>query len=148
MAKRGIQKQYNNPLIVIPFDSRTSKIATNLKSELEKVFSANNHKVSVLTLRVEDSKLELNSTTENESRLAEEIAQGHNDIVIFFRPNEIYYVNGGLQTATYILVGTDVSSKKEVWKANYKAQGGFGPASLAKKSANIIFNKLQSDNIL
>lgn len=148
VANRNLHKKFSNPLIVIPFEYRTRKIARNLKDELEEVFADNKMNVKVLTLQTEASKLELNSSSKDQETLNDEVYKNSRDLVIFFKPNEIYYVNGGMQTATYILIATDVSTGKEVWKANYKAQGGFGPASLARKSAKLIFQKLKADHIL
>lgn len=85
VAKRNLHKKFSKPLIVIPFEYRTRKIARNLKDELEEVFADNKMNVKVLTLQTEASKLELNSSSKDQETLNDEVYKNSRDLVNLFQ---------------------------------------------------------------
>jgi hypothetical protein len=53
-----------------------------------------------------------------------------------------------LQSASYQIIGIDLETKREVWKANFSSSGSFGPSTFAKSATQKIYQKLKDDKIL
>lgn len=53
-----------------------------------------------------------------------------------------------LQTAKYIISGTDTKTNKEIWKAEFTSQSAYGPSLFAEKAAKSFYDKLKIDKIL
>jgi len=146
----NLTQSYKNPLLVIPYDNqKTFFFSANLKSHLEDVFSENNQKVQViLSEQPSPGELTLNTNTSPQDEINIAISEDHKDLLIIFQPVKLEYVNGGLVSATYQLVSTDIKTKKEVWKANYSSSGSFGPSTFGRPSAQKIYQKLKGDGVL
>ncbi|MEO1260472.1 MAG: hypothetical protein AAFZ15_16875 [Bacteroidota bacterium] len=145
----NLSKSFNNPLIVIPYEqNRTKTFTNNLKVNLQSVFAENNRKVEVILIQSKEEKLTLNAEDDVATLISQRVNNGRKDLVIFFKPTELQYYNGGLQTASYQIVAIDVVAEKEVWKANFSSSGSFGPSTFARSSAEKIFQKLRSDKII
>lgn len=145
----AINEPYKNPLIVIPYEKySTSNFSEKLKEKLEIEFNNENKKFEFLLVEQKSKKLALNQNDNVNSEIDNAIRTDQKDIVLIFKPTNLSYYNGGLQSATYELTGIDVLTKKEVWKATFNSNSSFGPALFAEKSAKIIFEKLKADKIL
>lgn len=148
----NLTKPYVNPLIVIPYDrSQGTRFWTkSLKLHLERVFTANNQNVEVIALEGSRSPLALNSGPERElnQMINDKIAEDNKDLIIYFKPLRAEFYNNSLQSVSYEIVGTDVESKREVWKANFSASGSFGPSVFAESSAKKIFERLRNDRVI
>ena len=148
MVDSNLEKKYENPLLVIPYENQTLNFSNSLKRNLEEVFSINNQKVEVLLVKVGRGELTLNSNDATEVQINNSIVKDNKDLIIVFKPDQLQYYNGGLQSASYQLVGTDLQSKREVWKANFGSSGTFGPSTFAKASATKIYSQLKADGVL
>jgi len=149
VVQTGLTKKYVNPLIVIPHDIyQAAYFAKNLKKNFEETFKLNNQKVEVLLITVSQDNLSLNSSDSNEILINDAISKDKKDLIIIFKPIKLQYNNGALQSASYQLIGVDIETRKEVWKANFNSSGYFGPSTFAKASAQKIFQKLKDDKIL
>lgn len=144
----SLTEKYNNPLIVIPYEGQTRSFSNNLKSNLEETFSSENQKVEVILYKISNTELTLNSQNASESSINSTIVNDQKDIIIVFKPVRLQYYNGGLQRAEYQLIGTDIETKKEVWKANFSSSGSFGPSTFAKAAASKIYTQLKADGVL
>lgn len=150
VVDNNLVKTYDNPLFVILYEkNRTLNFTNNLKKNLEEIYSINNEKVELLLIE-QSSKydLTLNSIENVEMKINNAITKDGNDIVIVFIPVNLQYYNNTLHSITYQLVGTDIETKREVWKANFSSYGSFGPSTLAKASAQKIYRQLKIDRIL
>jgi hypothetical protein len=145
----AIKEPYKNPLIVIPFEKySTRNFSEKLKEKLEEEFNNENKKVEFLLVEQKSEKLALNENDDVNSKIDNAIRVDQKDIILIFKPTNLSYYNGGLQSATYKLTGIDVNTKKEVWKATFNSSSSFGPALFAEKSAQKIFEKLKTDKVL
>lgn len=145
----AVKEPYKNPLIVIPFEQYSIKNFSNkLKEKLELQFKKENRKVQILLIERKSNKLTLNQNDSMVSEINSAIQTDQKDIIFIFKPTNLSYYNGGLQSATYKLTGIDVITKKEVWKAQFNSNSSFGPALFAEKSAKKIFEKLKEDKVL
>ncbi|WP_196887334.1 hypothetical protein [Aureivirga sp. CE67] len=143
------KKPYENSLIVIPYEKYSTKnFSRELQDNLKYEFKENNMKVDFILFEAKDESLSLNQDDYIEKQINRAIVEGEKDILFIFKPTNLDYVNGGLQSATYKLVGIDVKTKKEVWKAKFSSSSSFGPAMFAEKSAKTIFAKLKEDGVL
>ncbi len=137
-----------NPLIVIPFENNVTKNFTDiLAKRLQEVFLEDQRRVEVITFETSSNKLALNSTTDIKTKINERIAEDQKDVVFVFQPTKLTYQNGMLQTATYIITGTDLRTKKEVWKAEFTSSSSYGPSLFAQKVARTIFEKMKADRL-
>ena len=145
----AIKEPYKNPLIVIPYEEYSTKNFTEeLKKKLEVEFKNANKKVEFLLVQQKSEKLTLNQNDDLNTKINDAIRTDNKDIVFIFKPTNLSYYNGGLQSATYKLTGIDVITKKEVWMAEFNSSSSFGPALFAEKSAKKIFEKLRLDKVL
>ncbi len=147
--KAAIKEPYVNPLIVIPYVKyNTKNFSEKLKEKLIVEFNNENRKVEFLLIEQRPEKLALNQSDYMNSRIDDAVQADQKDIVLVFKPTNLSYYNGGLQSATYELTGIDVATKKEVWKATFNSSSSFGPALFAEKSAKTIFQKLKTDKVI
>ncbi|WJJ97869.1 hypothetical protein [Algibacter luteus] len=145
----AIKEPYSNPLIVIPFEKNSTRnFSEKLEEKLEIEFNNDNKKVEFLLVEQGSQKLALNQNDDVNSKIDNAVRTDQKDIVLIFKPTNLSYYNGGLQSATYQLTGIDVTTKKEVWKATFNSNSSFGPALFAEKSAKTIFEKLKTDKVL
>lgn len=145
----AINEPYKNPLIVIPYEKySTRNFSDKLKEKLEIEFTNANKKVEFLLVEQGREKLALNQNDDVNSKINNAVLTDQKDIVLIFKPTNLSYYNGGLQSATYELTGIDAITKKEVWKATFNSNSSFGPALFAEKSAKTIFEKLKTDKVL
>lgn len=144
-----IKEPYKNTLIVIPFEkSVTKNFVDNIKEEIEILFKQNNKKVEIILFDKTKKELQLNDNKEIEQQINASINTDNKDLLIIFKPSNLSFYNGALQSLTYEIVAIETISKKEVWKAEFNSNSSFGPALFSKKSAKTIYNKLLTDKIL
>ncbi|MDP4208048.1 MAG: hypothetical protein Q8928_04455 [Bacteroidota bacterium] len=152
VVQKDLTKTYKNTLVILPFEKhRTETFTDNLKRNLEETFTSNNQKIEVLLIEADDrDALKLNANDGNETLINNAVSRDKKDLVIFFKPVSLEYYNGyQLQAASYQLIGIDIETKKEVWKANFTSRGGsLGPSLFAKTSAQKIFQQIKADKIL
>jgi hypothetical protein len=140
---------YSNLLIVIPYENGVTKNFTNLmKEKIEEKFRADNRKVEILLVEQSRSELKLNSTADIDAKINAAISRDNKDLIVIFRPTKMQFYNGGLQSATYLLTGMDLKSRKEVWKAEFTSSSSFGPSLFADKAATSIYEKLKLDRVI
>lgn len=140
---------YSNPLIVIPYENGVTKnFASLLKQKIEEKFRTDNRKVEILLVEQSRNELKLNSTADINARINAAISSDNKDLILVFRPTKLQFYNGGLQSATYIITGTDLKSKKEVWKAEFTSGSSFGPSLFADKASTSIYEKLKTDGVI
>jgi hypothetical protein len=145
----AIKEPYKNPLVVIPYEKySTRNFSEKLEEKLQIEFDNHNKKVEFLLVERASEKLALNQNENVNSKINNAIIRDQKDIVLIFKPTNLSYYNGGLQSATYQLTGIDVATKKEVWKAEFNSSSSFGPALFAEKSAKVIYEKLKADKVL
>ena len=148
VVQSGLTNVYENPLLVILYgENQTWFFSNDLKNTLEETFSLNHQKVEILLIETSKNKLVLNATDDIEMQINNVIKRDNKDLVIIFKPVRLGYSNGGLQSASYQLIGVDVGTKREVWKADFSSSGSFGPSTFAKASAQKIYQKLKEDRI-
>jgi hypothetical protein len=144
-----IDKPYNNPLIVIPYEKGSTRNFSNkLKENIEIEFQSEQKPVEIFIFEKTSTGLTLNANSGIDQKINNVIINDKKDLLLIFNPTNLQYYNGGLQSATYELVGIDTQTKKEVWKATFNSNSSFGPAMFAEKSAKIIFEKLKADKVL
>lgn len=148
VVDNNLSKHYENPLLVIPYSEESFNFSKNLKYNIEGVFSQNKQKAEVLLIAIQKEELKLNNNNKNDALISNKVMSDSKDLVVMFRPQKLQYSNGSLQTASYQLVGIDVDTKREVWKANFSSSGSFGPSTFAKKSAEKIYLQLREDGVL
>lgn len=140
---------YSNPLIVIPYESGITKNFTSLlKQKIEEKFRTDNRKVEILLVEQSRSELKLNSTADINAKIDSAISSDNKDLILIFRPTKMQFYNGGLQSATYLITGTDLKSRREVWKAEFSSSSSFGPSLFADKVATSIYDKLKLDSVI
>jgi len=140
---------YANTLIVIPFeDGVTRNFASILKQKIEEKFRADNRKVEILLVEQSRSELKLNSTADIDAKINAAILRDNKDLILIFRPTKMQFYNGGLQSATYLITGMDLKSKREIWKAEFSSSSSFGPSLFADKAATSIYEKLKLDQVI
>ncbi|MGE0588170.1 MAG: hypothetical protein AB7O48_06315 [Cyclobacteriaceae bacterium] len=147
--KTAVATPYLNPLIVIPYENGiTANFTSLMKQKIEEKFKADSRKVEVLLVQQSRSELKLNSSTDIDAKINATIASDNKDLIIIFRPTKMQFYNGGLQSATYLITGTDLKSRKEVWKAEFTSSSSFGPSLFADKAATSIYEKLKVDRVI
>jgi hypothetical protein len=145
----AIEKPYDNPLIVIPYEKGSTRNFTNqLKEKIEIEFDVAKKPVEIFIFEKQNNGLTLNANSGIDKKINDAIINDQKDLLLIFKPTNLQYYNGGLQSATYELVGIDTQTKKEVWKATFNSSSSFGPAMFAVKSAKTIFEKLKTDKVL
>lgn len=140
-------KMYENSLIIIPYIRSTKNFSEKLKEKIQIEYVANNNKVEFILFEKKEKGLSLNSNNDIDNKINNTIINRKKDLLIIFKPTNLSYMDGGLRSATYEIVGIDTETKKEIWKAEFNSQSGMGPALLAEKSAKTIYDKLKTDNI-
>jgi len=143
------KKQYENILIVIPYESgATKRFVNKLKIKLEEQFNASNTRIEFILFEKSKDNLVLNQEKLLNDRISIALSRDPKDLILYFYPTNLYYTNGQLQTVYYNAVGIDPSNKNEVWKAEFSTTGLFGPTMFAKQCAQIIYDKLKVDKII
>ncbi|WP_298544801.1 hypothetical protein [uncultured Aquimarina sp.] len=94
------------------------------------------------------TSLTLNHKNSIDQTIENKILSDQKDLLLIFKPTDLFFYEGALQKATYEIVGVDTQTKKEIWKANFSSASSFGPALFAEKSVQKIYNKLITDQIL
>jgi hypothetical protein len=140
---------YSNPLIVIPYESGVTGNFTDLmKRKIEEKFRADNRKVEVLLVEQNRNEIKLNATAEIDAKINAAISSDNKDLILIFKPTKMQFYNGGLQSATYLITGTDLKSRKEVWKAEFTSSSSVGPSLFADKAATTIYERLKQDRVI
>jgi hypothetical protein len=93
-------------------------------------------------------ELKLNSAADIDAKINAVIASDNKDLILIFSPTKMKFYNGGLQSATYLITGTDLETSKEVWKAEFTSTSSFGPSLFADKAATSIYDKLKADKVI
>ena len=57
-------------------------------------------------------------------------------------------VQGTLQSITYIIAAIDISTRKEIWKAELTLGSISTPSDFGRKIATAVYEKLKSDKVL
>lgn len=149
VVEPNLTKTYDNLLLVIPYEHNTLDFAEKFELTIEELFSTSNQKIEVLLFeQSSDTDLSLNSPADIEIKINNMITKDAKDLIIVFKPVSLEYLNDGLQSASYQLVGTDIETDREIWKANLSSSCAFGPVKVAKRSAREVYQKLKDDNIL
>lgn len=150
IVEKDLPQSYSNPLIVFPCVKSTEIFAYKLKDHFEDIFNANGKKIEMYLFSTTPRKKELTLNEENviDKEINERIQNGNKDLLILFKPIELFYYNSGLQSASYEITGIDVVTHKEVWKAEFKSTSSFGPSVFAKLGVKKIFEQLKKDQIL
>lgn len=148
IVDENLTKRYQKPLLVIPYQQDLSGFVAKLKRKIEGTFAQSNQEVKVLGFLQAERGLALNEESKADRMISEAVAVNKNDLVIIFQPGKFEFSNGALQVAAYQLVGMDVQSKKEVWKANFKVTGTFGAGTMAKTAAEKIYLQMKKDRII
>lgn len=147
--KSSFTNPYSNPLIVIPYENGVTRNFTDLmKQKIEEKFRADNRKVEILLVEQSRSDLKLNSSADIDAKINAAISSDNKDLILIFKPTKMQFYNGGLQSATYLITGTDLKSRREVWKAEFTSSSSFGPSLFADKAATSIYEKLKLDNVI
>jgi hypothetical protein len=145
----SLKEPYSNPLIVIPFENGITKnFVTVLSKRIEEKFAADSTQVEIITFEKKNNELSLNTNTDIVKRVNKRVSEDGKDIVLLFQPTKMIYQNGMLQTAKYIISGTDTKTNKEIWKAEFTSQSAYGPSLFAEKAAKSFYDKLKIDKIL
>lgn len=144
----AIKVPYKNPLIVIPYEYTTQNFSERLNEKLDEVFAENQEKIEIILYERNKKELTLNENDNIDQIISNSIKKDNKDLLLIFKPTNLEYYNGGIQSATYELVGIDTKTKKEVWKASFNSSSSFGPALFAEKSAKKIYEKLKTDKVL
>jgi hypothetical protein len=140
---------YKNPLIVIPYlPMITERFSNKLKDNFENLFRIDQKHVEILLVENQNDELKLNSNTEIDNKINNAISNDDKDLLILFKPKKMESSNGTLQSVTYIIVGIDTKSKKEIWKAEFSSESLYGPSVYGEKSAKTIYERLKADKVL
>lgn len=145
----AIIKPFENPLVVIPYENYKAFTFSNmLKNKVESKFQTEGQKVEILFLEQQNQSLSLNANDSFEDKINYAIIDDDKDIVIIFRPTNLRYLDGRLQSISYEIVGIETVTFKEVWKANLSSSSSLGPSLFADKCAELVYNKLKIDGVL
>lgn len=149
VVDRSLTAPYSNPLVLILYDVEEARnFSSLLKDKIGEVFKANNQIVQVSLVEQNSSQLKLNSVDEVDRKVSAAVALDNKDLVLILRPTRISMGDFGPVSSTYVISGTDLKSKREVWKAEFTTTSSFGPSLFAEKTALSIYKKLKSDRIL
>ncbi|RZJ71452.1 hypothetical protein [Flavobacterium sp.] len=143
------KKSYTNVIFVMPYRKfETKNYINNLKEELDKIFASNQKKVEIITFENEKEGLKLNQDSQIQETINAKIKEDAKDLLLILRPTNMMFTDGALQDFEYEIVGIDTSTKKEVWKGEFRVRGQFGPSTFLKKSANGIYEELVGKSML
>jgi hypothetical protein len=150
VVDQSLDTPYMNTLVVIPYENGITRNFSNvLKEKIAEKFAAANKKVEIILIeQARKNELKLNNSADVNAKINSAIARDNKDLILIFRPTRMQFYNGGLQSATYLITGTDIKSKKEVWKAEFTSSSSFGPAMFAEKAATTIYDKLKMDGVI
>ena len=129
------KEPYKNILIAIPFENVTKNFVNNFSKEFSIHFTQNNKKSKTILFEQSNNSLKLNKNKDIDEEINSSINEDNKDLVIFFKPSNLTFYNGGLQSLTYEIVAIETVSNKEIWKARFNSNSSFGPALFAKKSS-------------
>jgi len=142
-------KFYESTLIVIPYESGVTKRFVNkLKIKLEEQFETSKTRIEFILFEKSSDNLVLNQEKLLNDRISIALSRDKKDLILYLYPTKLYYTNGQLQTIYYNATGIDSNNKNEVWKAEFKIYGMFGPSMFASKCAQMIVEKLKLDKII
>ena len=140
---------FTNPLIVIPYEiGKTKAFTAQLTNKIEEKFKLENKKVEILLVEQNRDDLTLNSSDDINTKINMHILQDKKDLILVFKLTHLQYYNNELHSVTYIITGTDLKTKKEIWKAEFSSTSSWGPALFAEKSAISIYEQLKADRVL
>ena len=96
----------------------------------------------------EQKELSLNEHDSVSERIETSVKGNDVGVVVIFRPIHYTFQNGNIEEVTYQVTALDVSTKKEVWKAEVKSAGYFGVNGCAGKAADLIYGTLCGDGVI
>lgn len=147
--KDAIKHPYKNPLMVIPFEKGiTLKFCDKLKERLEFYIKTDSTKVEIFLSEQKKKELALNNKSEIDEKINNAIQADNKDLIVIFKPTHYVFSNGSITSVTYEIAAIDVTTKKEVWKSELTSGGSFGIATLADKSAKLIYERLSGEGVL
>src|SRR5450631_1208477 len=142
--RNTLKQPYKSSLIVILYDPGVTKhFCEKVKDRLELNMQQDAKKTEFIMVR----KTEQKELTLNDKESAGEMidtALQNNDIgvVVIFKPTHYTFSNGSIAEVTYQITALDVTTKKEVWKAETVSRGSFGLGGIADKTADLIYGRL------
>ena len=154
--KSNANKPYRNILIVLPVEKSSLRDFTGqLKQNMENNFKADNKKVEIIYHEL--------STSSNSKDIFRDIKKSYNtlinddrkDLVVVFQPlNQNNSESVGDKEGnrkgfrSFKIVATDTKTNTDPWIASINSSNVISKKSFAKKSADLLFQKLKTDGII
>src|SRR5690606_37847505 len=92
-----IDKPYNNPLIVIPYEKGSTRNFSNkLKENIEIEFQSEQKPVEIFIFEKTSTGLTLNANSGIDQKINNVIINDKKDLLLIFNPTNLQYYNGGL----------------------------------------------------
>jgi hypothetical protein len=145
VEKKEFRKPYLRPLMVIPYDKVMESFAVELEFSLRE--NSRTYKKKAETLRIENKNEEINLglCTPASDAVNKVITRDSIDLVFLFRVAEAVITSGRMVNVSYLIIGTDVKKKKNIWRTMVSCPvNGASPFRVAKK----LYQQLVADKVL
>jgi hypothetical protein len=145
-----LKQPYKSSLIVILYDPGVTKhFSEKMKERLEVNIQEDGKKSQFIMVKKNEQKeLSLNDRDTVAERIGTAVQKNDIGVVVIFKPIHYTFQNGNIEEVTYQVTAVDVSTKKEVWKAEVKSAGYFGVSGSAGKAADLIYGTLCGDGVI
>jgi hypothetical protein len=145
-----LKQPYKSSLIVILYDPGVTKhFSEKVQERLEVNIQEDGKKSEFIMVKKNERKeLSLNDRDTVAEKIETSVRKNDVGVVVIFKPTHYTFQNGSIAEVTYEITALDVSTKKEVWKAEVKSAGYFGVNGSAGKTADLIYGRLCGDGVI
>ena len=142
---------YHAPLAVLPCQSGPLlRLSNKLGDVFAKVLATDSIKLNLLIFERHEQELTLNNHDDVDQKITDSVQANENDLVLLFKPTQLELSNGSFTGIKYIVTAIDVSTHKDVWKAEFQWKGGTlaGNGAIAESISKALHEKLVADGVL
>ena len=145
-----LKQPYKSSLMVILYDPGVTKhFSEKVKERLEVNIQQDGKKAEFIMVKKNEPKeLALNHRDSVSEMIETSVRKNDVGVVVIFRPIHYTFQNGSIAEVIYLVTALDVSTKKEVWKAEVKSAGYFGLSGSAGKTADLIYGRLCGEGVI
>ncbi len=147
----NIAHPYHAPLAVLPCKSGPLlRLSEKIGNALTKLLTTDSNKMDLLILERREQELTLNSKDDVNQKITDAVKSNQNDVVLVFKPTHLDMYNGAFVGVKYLVTAIDVSTDKEVWKAEINWSGGSlaGVGAIAESVSKTLYGRLVGDGVL
>ena len=142
--RNTLKQPYKSSLMVILYDPGVTRhFCEKVKDRMELNMQQDAKKTEfIMVKKTEQKELSLNDKESANEMIDTAIQNNDFGVVIIFKPTHYTFSNGSISQVTYQITALDVTTKKEVWKAETVSGGAFGLNGIADKTADLIYGRL------